>query len=71
MKKSDKLDNIVVESMAAEGKCIAKVDGMVIFIEGGAPGDMVEIELTKIKSSFLEGRVTAIRKLSTDRATPF
>src|SRR6478609_531531 len=71
MKKSDKLDNIVVESMAAEGKCIAKVDGMVIFIEGGAPGDTVEIELTKIKSSFLEGRVTAIRKLSTDRATPF
>jgi len=71
MKKGDRLDNIEIETMAAEGKCIAKIDGLVIFIQGGAPGDVVEVELTKIKSSFLEGRVTAIRKLSTLRAEPF
>ena len=71
MKKGDKLANIVVESMGAEGKCIARIDGMVIFIHGGAPGDTVEIELTKIKSSFLEGRVTAIEKLSPNRSEPF
>lgn len=71
MKKGDKLDNITIETMAAEGKCIAKHDGLVIFIQGGAPGDIVEIELTKIKSSFLEGRVTQIQKLSSHRAQPF
>jgi 23S rRNA (uracil1939-C5)-methyltransferase len=71
MKKGDKLDNITIETMAAEGKCIAKHDGLVIFIQGGAPGDVVEIELTKIKSSFLEGRVTEIRRLSPHRAQPF
>jgi 23S rRNA (uracil1939-C5)-methyltransferase len=71
MKKGDKLDNISIETMAAEGKCIAKHDGLVIFIQGGAPGDVVEIELTKIKSSFLEGRVTEIRRLSPHRAQPF
>ncbi len=71
MKKGDKLANIVVESMGAEGKCIARIDGMVIFIQGGAPGDTVEIQLTKIKSSFLEGRVTAIEKLSPNRSEPF
>ena len=71
MKKGDKLDNIVVETMAAEGKCVAKIDGRVIFLQGCAPGDVVEAELTKIKSNFLEGRVTAIRQLSPDRATPF
>jgi len=71
MKKGDKLDNITIETMAAEGKCIAKHDGLVIFIQGGAPGDVVEIELTKIKSSFLEGRVTQIRNLSPHRAQPF
>jgi 23S rRNA (uracil1939-C5)-methyltransferase len=70
-KKGDKLDNIVIETMAAEGKCIAKYNGLVIFIQGGAPGDTVEIELTKIKSSFLEGRVTQIQKLSPHRAEPF
>ena len=71
MKRGDKLDNITIETMAAEGKCIAKHDGLVIFIQGGAPGDVVEIELTKIKSSFLEGRVTEIRRLSPHRAQPF
>ncbi|MCX8489458.1 MAG: 23S rRNA (uracil(1939)-C(5))-methyltransferase RlmD [Cyclobacteriaceae bacterium] len=71
MKKGDKLDNITIETMAAEGKCIAKHEGLVIFIQGGAPGDIVEIELTKIKSSFLEGRVTEIRRLSPHRAKLF
>jgi 23S rRNA (uracil1939-C5)-methyltransferase len=71
MKKGDQLENIVVETMAAEGKCLSKINGQVIFIEGGAPGDTVDITLTKIKSAFLEGKVTAIKKLSENRATPF
>jgi 23S rRNA (uracil1939-C5)-methyltransferase len=71
MKKGDKMSNIVVETMAAEGKCIARVEGLVIFLQGGAPGDTVEVELTKIKSNFLEGRVTNIQKLSPNRTQPF
>lgn len=71
MKKGDVLENILVESMAAEGKCIAKLNGQVIFIEGGAPGDTVDISLTKIKNSFLEGKVVAIKKFSETRAVPF
>lgn len=71
MKKGDKIENIVVESMAAEGKCVAHVNGLVIFLQGCAPGDVVTAELTKIKSSFLEGRVVAIQQLSPQRATPF
>ncbi|MBY0434161.1 MAG: 23S rRNA (uracil(1939)-C(5))-methyltransferase RlmD [Cyclobacteriaceae bacterium] len=71
LKKGDIITDIVVETMAAEGKCLARKDGQVIFISGGAPGDTVTIELTKIKSSFLEGRVTAITHLSPNRATPF
>ncbi len=57
--------------MAAEGKCVARLDGQVIFIEGGAPGDTVNIELTKIKKQFLEGRVSKIVHLSPARTTPF
>ncbi|MDZ7649526.1 MAG: TRAM domain-containing protein [Cytophagales bacterium] len=71
MKKGDRLDNIEIETMAAEGKCIAKVDGLVLFLKGGAPGDTVQVELTKIKSDFLEGDVTAIQKSSPLRTEPF
>ena len=71
MKKGDIIEDIVVQSMAAEGKCVARINNLVIFLEGGAPGDTVDVALTKIKSSFLEGKVTAIKKLSPHRAQPF
>src|SRR5688572_18125895 len=71
MKKGDIIENIYVGTMAAEGKCIGKVNGQVIFLEGCAPGDTVTAELTKIKSSFLEGRVTAITGFSPQRTEPF
>lgn len=71
MKKGDILSDIVIETMAAEGKCIAKVNGLVIFLQGGAPGDTVEVSLTKIKSNYLEGKVVNVQKLSPHRAEPF
>jgi 23S rRNA (uracil1939-C5)-methyltransferase len=71
MKKGDIIPDIAVETMAAEGKCVGRVDGRVIFLEGCAPGDTVTAEVTKIKSSFLEGRVTAITAFSSQRAQPF
>jgi 23S rRNA (uracil1939-C5)-methyltransferase len=70
-KKGDVIENITVESMAAEGKCVARVEGRVIFLEGCAPGDIVSASLTKIKSSFLEGRVTQITQYAANRAQPF
>lgn len=70
-KKGDILEGIDVETMAAEGKCLARVNGQVLFITGGAPGDRVDVELTKIKSAFLEGRVVRTVKLSPHRAAPF
>ena len=71
MRKGDVIENLLVETMAAEGKCVSRVDGKVIFLEGGAPGDIVDAQLTKIKTSFLEGKVTRIKELSPNRAEPF
>jgi len=71
LKKGDILTEILVETMAAEGKCIAHHDGRVVFVTGCAPGDTVDLELTKIKSSFLEARTVAIRHYSAARTTPF
>ena len=71
MKKGDILENIEIESMAAEGKCVARVNGLVLFVEGAAPGDIADISLTRIKSSFLEGTAVAIKKFSAKRAEPF
>jgi 23S rRNA (uracil1939-C5)-methyltransferase len=71
MKKGDQLTNLYIESMTAEGKTLAKVDGLVIFLQGGAPGDAVTAQLTKIKKAYLEGRVVSIEAFSDKRAVPF
>lgn len=71
MKKGDILENILVENMAAEGKCISRLEGRVIFIEGAVPGDIADVSLTRIKTSFLEGKAVSIKKFSDKRAEPF
>lgn len=79
-RKGEVLSNIVIETMAAEGKCVARLpvdehsndnSGLVLFIEGGVPGDTVNVELTKIKSHFLEGKVVSIISNSKNRLEPF
>ncbi len=71
MRKGDILENIVIESMAAEGNCVARLDNLVLFIKGGAPGDTVDVRLSKIKKSFLEGKVISIKQNSPIRTEPF
>lgn len=71
MRKGDIIENIPVETMAAEGKCVAKLNRHVIFLEGCAPGDLVDAQLTKIKSNFLEGKVVKIKEFSPNRTEPF
>ncbi|GHN00509.1 23S rRNA (uracil-5-)-methyltransferase RumA [Cytophagales bacterium WSM2-2] len=71
MKKGDILEDILVKTMAAEGKCIAHYNGLVVFTQGCAPGDTVDIQLTKIKSNFLEGRTVKIKSHSPNRMQPF
>lgn len=70
MKKGEILESIYLESMAAEGKCVARLDGKVLFVEGAVPGDTVDVELTKIKSNFLEGRSVLLKKASEHRVKP-
>ncbi len=70
MKKGEKIENLYIETMAAEGKCVARIGGLVVFLKGGAPGDTVEVIITKSKKNFLEARVTRILKESPHRTSP-
>ena len=40
-----KLENVTIESVAAEGKAVARVDGMVVFVDFAVPGDVVDIQV--------------------------
>lgn len=66
------LEKLSVTDYAAEGKCLAKTEGKVIFIEGGAiPGDIVDVRLHKNKKDWAEGRAIFFHEYSKDRVQPF
>ncbi len=57
--------------MVAEGKCIARHEDKVIFIEGAAPEDVVDLRIIKSKKNFAEAVVTHIHSYSPKRQQPF
>ena len=65
------LENVVIESVAAEGKALAHVDGMVVFVDFAVPGDVVDIQVYKKKKNYMEGFIKRIVQPSKDRLEPF
>ena len=65
------LTEVEIIDVAAEGKSLARHDGQVVFVADTAPGDVVDIQLTKDKKKYLEGRPVKFHKLSPLRTEPF
>lgn len=64
------LEQIEITGIAAEGNAIARVDGLVVFIPYGAPGDVADVQLTRKKHSYAEGRITRLVSPSDRRVEP-
>jgi 23S rRNA (uracil1939-C5)-methyltransferase len=65
------IEKVRVEGIAAEGKCIARINDQVLFIEGVAPGDLVDVLVTRKKPNYMEGKPTTFHEYSKDRIEPF
>ena len=65
------LYDVCIEDVAAEGKALAHVEGVVVFVPFAVPGDIVDIRVTKKRSNYMEGIVLAIKKPSEHRLEPF
>lgn len=71
-KKNVVLEKVPVTGYAAEGKALARVDGKVVFIEGGVvPGDVVDVRLSKNKKDWAEGKAQLFHTYSPQRVEPF
>ena len=65
------LTDILITDVAAEGKAIAKVDNLVIFVPYVVPGDVVDLQIKRKKHSYAEAEAIAIKKYSELRAQAF
>ena len=61
------LKDITITGIAAEGKALTRIDDMVVFVPYCVPGDIVDLQVTKKKHSFMEARVDRIVKPSEER----
>ncbi|MBI5240961.1 MAG: 23S rRNA (uracil(1939)-C(5))-methyltransferase RlmD [Elusimicrobia bacterium] len=58
--------------MAPEGQAVAKAEGSprVVFVPGGAPGDLLEVEVVEAKSNFARARILRLLEAGPDRVEP-
>lgn len=59
-----------IESLASDGRGVARIDGMAVFVVGALPGELVTLRYTSNKKNFAEGDVCEILEPSPDRVVP-
>lgn len=64
------LENVTITDVAAEGKALARVNDMVVFVPFVVPGDVVDLKIRKKKHSYCEAEVVRFVKYSEMRVEP-
>jgi 23S rRNA (uracil1939-C5)-methyltransferase len=59
-----------IEDYSHDGRGLAHVDGRVVFVDGGLPGERVEFQYTEMKRDFAEARVIRVLEASPLRREP-
>lgn len=61
------LERVEIQDVAAEGKAIVRYNEQVVFTEYAVPGDVVDLQITKKKHRYMEGRVVKFHSYSEKR----
>lgn len=64
------LENVTIEAVAAEGKSLFHHEDKVVFVPFCVPGDIVDVQITRKKHNFMEGKVVKVIEYSKVRETP-
>ncbi len=64
------LENVTITDIAAEGKSLARVEDMVVFVPLTVPGDIVDLQVRKKKHHYCEAEVIRFIKYSDKRQKP-
>ncbi|NDV65992.1 23S rRNA (uracil(1939)-C(5))-methyltransferase RlmD [Bacteroides sp. 224] len=65
------LEKVTIIDIAAEGKAIAKVDDLVVFVPYVVPGDIVDLQVKRKKNKYAEAEAVYFHEYSPVRAVPF
>ena len=61
------IEGVEIIDTSSEGKAVARVDDLVVFVEGAVPGDTCTILISRIKKKFAEAKLLKLEKPSPQR----
>ena len=64
------LENVIITDYAAEGKSLARVNDLVVFVPFAVPGDVVDLQVRRKKHSYCEAEIIRMVKPSDVRVEP-
>ena len=70
-KKLPLLQEVTIENIGAEGKSLARVENVVVFVKEAVPGDVVDLQVFRKKGRYMEARVVKTHSYSDQRTKPF
>ena len=65
------LEKVTITDVAAEGKAMARVDDLVVFVPYVVPGDVVDLQVKRKKHHYAEAEAVRFHEYSPVRAVPF
>ena len=65
------LEKVTITDVAAEGKALAKVNDLVVFVPYVVPGDVVDLQVKRKKNHYAEAVAVKFHEKSPMRAEPF
>ena len=65
------LEQVMITDVAAEGKALARVNDMVVFVPYVVPGDVVDLQVKRKKHSYAEAVAVKFHEYSPLRSEPF
>lgn len=65
------LEKVTITDVAAEGKALAKVNDLVVFVPYVVPGDVVDLQVKRKKNHYAEAVAVKFHEYSPMRAVPF
>ena len=64
------LERMQLTDIGNKGKAVGRHQERVVFVTGGVPGDVVDVQVTKKRRNYLEGKVIKVHEYSPDRVEP-
>jgi 23S rRNA (uracil1939-C5)-methyltransferase len=61
---------LTIDDLAFGGEGVGRLDGYVVFVRGGLPGDTLQVRLTEARGRYGRGLIEAVETASPDRVDP-